>query len=75
MELIISGYGDKGNKNIIKCDEFGNVKWYDTIESPSFVEVSGDMLFAITENDFESYMHSYKKDGEGYRLWLPGRSG
>lgn len=68
MQLIVSGYGDKGNKNIIKCDEYGNVIWYDTIESPSFVEVCGDKLFAVTENDNESYMYSYIADGEGYRL-------
>ena len=68
MELIISGYGEKGNKNIIKCDEYGNIIWFDTIESPSFVEVSGDRLFAVTENDDESYIYSYVKDGNGYRL-------
>lgn len=68
MELIISGYGDKGNKNIIKCNEYGNIIWYDTIESPSFVDVSGDRLFAVTENDDESYIYSYIKDGSGYRL-------
>ncbi len=68
MKLIVSGYGEKGNKNIVKCDEFGNVTWYDTIESPSFVEVCGDRLFAVTENDVESYMYSYVADGDGYRL-------
>ncbi|MBQ8836754.1 MAG: beta-propeller fold lactonase family protein [Clostridia bacterium] len=69
MKLIISGYGDAGNKNIVKCDEFGNVVWADTIESPSFVEVVGNRLFAVTENDNESYMYSYVQDGEeGYRL-------
>ncbi len=68
MKLIISGYGDKGNKNIIKCDEHGNVIWYDTIESPSFVEVVGNRLFAATEIDDCSYIHSYVEDGEGYRL-------
>lgn len=68
MNLIISGYGEVGNKNIVKCDEFGNVVWYDTIESPSFVEVVGNRLFAVTENDNESYMYSYVEDGVGYRL-------
>lgn len=68
MNLIVSGYGEKGNRNIIKCDEFGNVVWSDTIESPSFVEVCGNKLFAVTENDFESYMYSYVAEGDGYRL-------
>lgn len=68
MKLIISGYGDKGNKNIIKCDEFGNVIWYDTIESPSFVEVVGERMFAATEVENEAYIHSYVADGDGYRL-------
>ncbi len=68
MNLIVTGYGEKGNKNIIKCDEHGNIIWYDTIESPSFVEVCGNRLFAVTENDDESYMYSYVAEGEGYRL-------
>ena len=68
MKLLISGYGEVGNKNIIICDEFGKVSWFDTIESPSFVEVVGDRMFAATEVDNESYIHSYIKDGEGYRL-------
>lgn len=68
MELIISGYGEAGNKNIVKCDEYGNVTWFDTIESPSFVEVAGKRLFAVTENDNESYMYSYIEDENGYKL-------
>lgn len=68
MELIISGYGKEGNKNIVKCDEYGNVSWFDTIESPSFVEVCGNRLFAVTENDDESYMYSYMKNGDGYDM-------
>ena len=68
MNIIVSGYGEKGNKNIVKCDEHGNVIWYDTIESPSFVEVVDNRLFAVTENDDESYMYSYVEDGDGYRL-------
>lgn len=68
MNLIISGYGDEGNKNIIKCDDFGNIIWYDTIESPSFVHAVGNRLFAVTENYNESYMYSYIEDGDGYRL-------
>ncbi len=67
MELLISGYGDKGNKNIIKCNEKGNVIWSDTIEGPSFCIVSGNRMFAVTEIPTESYIHSYVKDGEGYR--------
>ena len=68
MNLIVSGYGEKGNKNIIKCDERGNVIWYDTIEAPSFVEVCGNRMFAATEVEHEAYIHSYVADGDGYRL-------
>ncbi len=68
MELIISGYGNEGNKNIIKCDEHGKEIWSDTIESPSFICVEGDMLFAGTESDDYSIFHAYKADGDGYRL-------
>ncbi len=68
MELIISGYGDNGNKNIVKCDEYGNITWFDTIESPSFAVACGERMFAVTENDYESYMYSYVKDGDGYRM-------
>jgi len=68
MKLIISGYGEAGNKNIIKCDEFGNTVWSDTIESPSFVTVCGKRMFAVTENPTYSYIHSYIEEGEGYKL-------
>ncbi len=68
MELLISGYGDKGQENIIKCDEHGNVIWHDTIEAPSFVIVSGKRMFAATEVEHEAYIHSYVADGDGYRL-------
>ncbi len=68
MDLIISGYGEAGNKNIVRCDEYGNVSWFDTIESPSFVEVIGDRMFAVTENDNYSYMHSYLKNGKDFAL-------
>lgn len=67
MELIISGYGEKGNRNLIKCDMHGNVLWSDTIEAPSFVILSGDRMFAVTEVDDHSEMHSYIKDGVGYK--------
>ncbi|MBE6640186.1 MAG: lactonase family protein [Ruminococcaceae bacterium] len=68
MELLISGYGKKGNVNIVKCDETGNVTWSDTVEAPSFVIVSGNRMFTVTEIPTESYIHSYIKDGEGYKL-------
>ena len=37
MELLISGYGPAGRKNLVKCDETGKVVWADTVESPSFI--------------------------------------
>lgn len=67
MELIISGYGEKGKNNIVKCNELGEVVWADTIECPSFTIASGKRMFAVTEVETYSYMHSYVKDGEGYR--------
>ena len=67
MELIISGYGEKGNRNLIKCDLQGNVLWSDTIEAPSFVITSGERMFAATEVEDHAEMHSYIKDGNGYR--------
>ena len=35
MELLISGYGPAGRKNLVKCDETGKVVWADTVESPA----------------------------------------
>lgn len=67
MELMIGGYGEAGQRNLIKCDEKGNVIWSDTIESPSFVCVKGDRMFAVTEKEECSWIHSYVKEGEGYR--------
>lgn len=67
MELIISGYGAEGNKNIVKCNEKGEVVWSDTIEAPSFCIVSGERMFAVTEVEDYAYIHSYVKDGVGYR--------
>ena len=67
MELIISGYGKEGQQNIIKCDENGKVLWSDTIESPSFVCVCKDRMFAGTESNDYAIIHSYVMDGEGYR--------
>ncbi len=67
MELIISGYGDEGNCNIIKCDEKGKILWSDTIESPSFVCVHNERLFACTESDNYSIIHSYIKEDNGYK--------
>ncbi len=67
MELIISGYGEEGKNNIVKCNEFGEVVWADTIEAPSFTIVSGNRMFAVTEVEDYSYMHSYVKDGIGYK--------
>ncbi|MBQ1212653.1 MAG: hypothetical protein IIX69_04435, partial [Clostridia bacterium] len=67
MELLISGYGEKGSTNIIKCNEKGEVIWSDTIEAPSFVIVSGERMFAATETPNYSIIHSYVKDGIGYR--------
>ena len=68
MELVISGYGDKGARTIIKCDMQGNVIWSDTIESPSFVILSGNKMFAGTENDNYAEMHSYIKSENGFVL-------
>ena len=68
MELIISGYGEKGKCNMIKCDLQGNVIWEDTVEAPSFVITAGNRLFAGTEVENYSELHSYIKDGNGYRL-------
>ena len=68
MELLISGYGAKGEQTIVKCNAYGEVVWSDTIESPSFAAASGDRMFAVTENDDYAWIHSYVKDGEGYRL-------
>ncbi len=68
MELLISGYGEKGNTNIIKCNEKGDVIWSDTIEAPSFVIVCGERMFAATETPDYAIIHSYVKDGIGYRL-------
>ena len=68
MELLISRYGDSTRENIVKCDEQGNVIWSDKIESPSFFTVSGDRMFAGTESDDYSIIHSYVKDGNGYKL-------
>ncbi len=69
MELIISRYGAEGRDNIIKCDENGNMLWSDTIESPSFFTVSSDgtRLFAVTEADDYSYIHSYIKNGKDFK--------
>ena len=68
MELIISGYGKKGNCNMIKCDLQGKVIWSDTVEAPSFAITAGDRLFAGTEVEDYSELHSYIKDGNGYKL-------
>ena len=68
MELIISGYGAQGEKNIIKCDENGKEFWSDRIESPSFVCVDGELMFAGTESDNYSIIHAYKACGDGYVL-------
>ena len=68
MEIIISGYGEVGRQNIIKCDENGKVIWSDTIESPSFVCVTKDRMFAGTESNDYAIIHSYVKDGDGYNL-------
>ncbi len=68
MELLISGYGAAGETTIIKCNENGKVIWSDTIESPSFAIVSGDRMFAATEVEEYACIHSYVKDGDGYRL-------
>ena len=67
MELIISGYGEAGKENLVKCDENGQVVWSDTVESPSFVTLSGERMFAVTENADYALIHSYVKDGIGYR--------
>ena len=48
MELLISGYGPAGRKNLVKCDETGKVVWADTVESPSFICTAGDLLFTGT---------------------------
>ena len=66
MELLISGYGAAGEKTIVKCDAYGNVVWSDTIESPSFCIVSGKRMFAVTENDDYSLIHSYVQEGDGF---------
>lgn len=68
MELLISGYGAAGAQTIVKCNEYGEVVWSDTIESPSFVTVCGDRMFAVTENDNYAWIHSYVKAGQGFRL-------
>lgn len=67
MELLISGYGPAGRKNLVKCDADGKVIWADTVESPSFICLCGDMLFAGTENDAYAIFTAYVKDGNGYR--------
>lgn len=67
MELLISGYGAAGEQTLIKCNEKGEVVWSDKIESPSFAIVSGDRMFAITENEDYSVIYSYIRDGIGYR--------
>ena len=59
MELIISGYGKKGNCNMIKCDLQGKVIWSDTVEAPSFAITAGNRLFAGTEVEDYSELHSY----------------
>ncbi len=68
MELLISRYGKEDRDNIIKCDENGKILWSDTIESPSFFAVSdsGKYLFAGTEADNYSYIHSYIKCKDSY---------
>ena len=68
MELIISGYGNIGEKNIIKCNDYGQEIWSDTIEAPSFVCAEGDLLFAATEVEDYSVIHAYRADGYGYVL-------
>lgn len=68
MELLISGYGSAGEKTIIKCNDYGEVIWSDTIESPSFITVCGNRMFAVTENDNYAWIHSYVQEGTGYRL-------
>jgi len=75
MELIISGYGDAGNRNIIKCDMQGNVLWSDTIEAPSFTITAGNKMFAATEVEDHSEIHSYVKAGNGYALVDTARFG
>ena len=67
MKLLISGYGENGRANIVKCDENGRVFWSDDIESPSFFTVCGDRMFAVTENDDYACFHSYVAEGDGYR--------
>ena len=68
MELLISGYGAKGEQTIAKCNENGEVVWSDTIESPSFAAANGNRMFAVTENDNCARIYSYIKEGQGYRL-------
>ena len=68
MELLISGYGAAGENTIVKCDAHGNVVWSDTIESPSFSIVCGNRMFAATEVEEYACIHSYVKDGDGFRL-------
>ena len=68
MELLISGYGPAGRKNLVKCDETGKVVWADTVESPSFICTAGDLLFAGTENDDYAVFTAYVRDGDGYRM-------
>lgn len=68
MELLISGYGPAGRKNLVKCDETGKVVWADTVESPSFICTAGDLLFTGTENDDYAVFTAYVRDGDGYRM-------
>ena len=68
MKLLVSGYGEAGQNNLVICDEFGNVSWANGVESPSFVTVCGKRMFAVTENGTEALLHSFTEEGNGYRL-------
>ena len=68
MRLLVSGYGKKGEENIMLCDGNGSKIWSDTPEEVSYVISAGDRMFCVSEISTHSVIYSYVKDGEGYRF-------
>jgi 6-phosphogluconolactonase len=72
MDFIISGYGTEKKPTLVlyhyKKDKPVEIKWQDTIESPSFVCQGDGYLFTITEADDYAKVYVYAKDNNGYRL-------
>lgn len=69
MKSIISGFGVHLETSLgLFSDLRVTPLWTESIESPSFIALGGDYLFAITENRFYAAIYAYRKEGLTYRL-------